>query len=62
MKSHAVFSDGGGMPGVSGDENMRGPPTSAGLAKLPGVVPWRPDDGLGAPRSGRAKRSVVVLG
>jgi hypothetical protein len=46
MKSHAVRGDGGGMPGVSGELNARGCPTSGGFAKLPGVVPWRQLDGF----------------
>ncbi len=55
MKSHAVLSLGSGMPGVSGDENERGPPMSARFAKEPGVVPWATDDGLKAPRSGSVR-------
>jgi hypothetical protein len=43
MKSHAVFSDGNGIPGVSGEEKVRAPVLPAAirgaLAKLPGVVP-----------------------
>jgi hypothetical protein len=39
MKSQAVFCEGWGMPGVSGELKARGPPISGGLAKLPGVVP-----------------------
>ena len=41
-KSQAVLSDGGGMPGVSGELKLSGPPMSGGFAKLPGVVPLRP--------------------
>jgi hypothetical protein len=39
MKSHAVRGEGGGMPAVSGELNASGPPSCAGFAKLPGVVP-----------------------
>jgi hypothetical protein len=46
MKSHAVRVLGGGMPGVSGDENDSGPPTSGGLANEPGFVPALELDGL----------------
>jgi hypothetical protein len=46
MKSQAVFGDGAGMPGVSGEEKLRGAPISLASAKLPGVVPWRRLDGL----------------
>jgi hypothetical protein len=46
MKSHAVRVLGGGMPGVSGDENDKGPPMSGGLAKEPGFVPSRRLEGL----------------
>ena len=35
----------GGMPGVSGELKVRGPPRPAGLAKLPGVVPAPPLEG-----------------
>ena len=49
-KSHAVLSDGGGMPGVSGEAKVRapsGPEEMVGRrAKLPGVVPWAPEEGL----------------
>jgi len=38
MKSHAVFSLGGGIPGVSGLLYVRGPPMSGAFAKEPGVV------------------------
>ncbi len=38
-KSHAVLSLGAGMPGVSGDENVSGPPICAAWAKDPGDVP-----------------------
>jgi hypothetical protein len=37
-KSQAVLVLGAGIPGVSGEENMSGPPTSWALAKEPGVV------------------------
>ena len=39
MKSQAVLSEGSGIPGVSGEEKERAPPTSGALAKLPGLVP-----------------------
>ena len=45
-KSQAVLSLGAGMPGVSGDEKLSGPPMSGGLAKEPGLVPSRKLDGL----------------
>jgi hypothetical protein len=35
----AVTVDGAGIPGVSGDENVNGPPISGGSARLPGLVP-----------------------
>src|SRR5687767_5261714 len=54
MKSQAVFSLGGGMPGVSGEEKVKGRPTAPGLAKLPGVVPCWSVDGL-SPRRGRVQ-------
>ncbi len=34
------------MPGVSGELKVRGPPISGAFAKLPGVVPSWPDEGL----------------
>jgi len=55
MKSHAVLSEGFGMPGVSGEEKVRAPPISGGFAKLPGVVPSSEEDGL-FPSPGRPKR------
>ena len=45
-KSHAVFSDGAGIPGVSGELNVSAPPSCGAFAKLPGVVPWAFVDGL----------------
>jgi hypothetical protein len=60
-KSQAVFVLGAGMPGVSGDENMSGPPTSCLLAKEPGVVTFGVAAGLRAPRWGRGKRESVVM-
>ncbi len=50
-----------GMPGVSGDENVKGPPICARLAKLPEVVPCALDEGLSAPSNGRSKRSLFGL-
>ena len=55
MKSQAVLSHGLGMPGVSGEEKVRAPPTSGGFAKLPGVVPSSEEEGL-FPSPGRPKR------
>jgi hypothetical protein len=52
-KSQAVLSDGAGMPGVSGDENVHGVPTRPRLAKEPGVVPAVVEDGL-SPSGGSA--------
>jgi len=50
MKSQAVFVEGTGIPGVSGEEYVYRPAAPgairAGAAKLAGVVPARPDDGL----------------
>jgi hypothetical protein len=46
MKSHAVLSDGSGMPGVSGELYMRGPPRSGALANEPGVVALASSPGL----------------
>jgi hypothetical protein len=46
MKSQAVLSEGGGIRGVSGELNARGPPTSEAFAKLPGEVPSARLDGL----------------
>jgi hypothetical protein len=54
-KSHAVLSEGCGMPGVSGLANMRGPPMSGARAKLPGVVAPANEPGSNAPCVGRAK-------
>lgn len=49
-KSQAVLSDGWGMPGVSGDENVQQPSGPGairdGFAKLPGDVPRARDDGF----------------
>src|SRR5688572_29448078 len=39
MKSHAVLSDGAGIPGVSGLEYAHAVPTRPLLANDPGVVP-----------------------
>src|SRR5690349_8020194 len=52
MKSHAVFSLGCGMPGVSGELNVHGVPTRPRLANEPGVVPAAVLDGL-SPSGGR---------
>jgi hypothetical protein len=49
MKSHAVFSLGAGMFGVSGEANIKGPPMSALSAKDPGVVTEVSRPGLDAP-------------
>ncbi len=37
-KSQAVLSEGAGMPGVSGELKLSGPPMSGVLANEPGVV------------------------
>ena len=54
-KSHAVLSDGCGMPGVSGEEKVQRPGAPGAirdfLEKLPGDVPAAVDDGL-SPSSG----------
>jgi hypothetical protein len=60
-KSQAVLVLGAGMPGVSGEENMSGPPTSWALAKEPGVVTLAVRPGLWAPRWGTWKREWVVM-
>ncbi len=49
MKSHAVRGEGGGIPGVSGELNASGLPTSGAFAKLPGVVPCARLEGLEPP-------------
>jgi hypothetical protein len=59
MKSHADFSEGCGMPGVSGELKASGPPTEAGFAKLPGVVPPGREDGL-PPTGGSCEESSVT--
>ena len=46
MKSHAVLSDGGGMPGVSGELNVHAVPTRPRWANEPGEVPCRSVEGL----------------
>ena len=53
MKSQALRSETGGIPGVSGELNARGPPICGGRAKLPGVVPSPVVEGL-LPRGGSA--------
>ena len=50
----------GGMPGVSGEANISGPPMSAFSAKEPGVVPSASVEGLVAPCSGAGNRSLSV--
>ncbi len=61
MKSQAVLSDGAGMPGVSGDENVQGVPTLPRCAKEPGVVPCFCVDGL-SPSSGSVYEGSHLLG
>jgi hypothetical protein len=46
MKSQAVFSDGAGIPAVSGELKLQGVPMRGTRAKLPGFVPWPDDDGF----------------
>ena len=53
----AVCSLGAGMPGVSGEEKLSGPPMAAGLANEPGLVPWRCVEGL-SPSGGSACGSI----
>ena len=60
MKSHAVFADGSGMPGVSGDEKLSGPPMSGRFAKLPGVVPWPVVEGFPPWAGGSMRVSMVI--
>ena len=62
MKSHAVFELGAGIPGVSGEENVSGPPMSGALAKEPGLVPCASVEGFLAPRMGSFINMPVVLG
>ena len=52
MKSQAVLEEASGIPGVSGDENVNGPPIFASVAKLPIEVPCFSDDGFAAPARG----------
>jgi hypothetical protein len=56
MKSHAVFSDGAGIPGVSGDENVHRPARPLAILgskeKLPGEVPKPLEEGF-PPSGGR---------
>jgi hypothetical protein len=60
MKSQAVFVDGSGMPGVSGEANVYRPATPGaillGAAKLAGVVPARIEEGF--PPSGGSGNCV----
>ena len=60
IKSHAVLPLAAGIPGVSGDEKLSGPPRSAAFAKDPGDVPALREDGLTAPRRGGCVRSRVL--
>src|SRR5580704_2335302 len=64
MNSQAVFIDGAGMPGVSGDENVNRPAAPAamrlGAAKLAGLVPARLDDAFppnGGSENGKPAKS-----
>ena len=52
LKSQAVLEEASGIPGVSGDENVNGPPIFASVAKLPIEVPCFSDDGFAAPARG----------
>src|SRR5690606_24855927 len=61
MKSQAVLPLGAGIPGVSGEENVRAWPSSGALAKEPGVVPSPRVDGLWAPRRGSVGMVDLVL-
>jgi hypothetical protein len=58
MKSQAVFVEGAGMPGVSGDENVNRPAapvrTRLGAAKLAGLVPAQVDEAF--PPSGGSEK------
>jgi hypothetical protein len=60
MKSQAVFVDGAGIPGVSGDVNVYRPAAPgairAGAAKLAGVVPLRSVEGF-PPTGGSGKET-----
>src|SRR3954462_14474698 len=45
-KSQALYDEGPGMPGVSGDAKAYADPTPPLRANDPGVVPWRSVEGL----------------
>jgi len=61
-KSHAVFFDGAGMPGVSGEENVYGPPMSALCANEPGVGADASLPGSNAPWIGSMKSVPSIAG
>jgi hypothetical protein len=58
MKSQAVFVEGAGIPGVSGDVNVYRPAAPAAIrataAKLAGLVPARVEEGF--PPSGGSEK------
>jgi hypothetical protein len=68
MKSQAVFVEGWGIPGVSGEEKVNRPATPAailpGTAKLAGLVPALVDDAFppsGGRENGNAAKSASML-
>jgi hypothetical protein len=61
MKSQAVLSDGGGMPGVSGELNVHAVPTRPRCAKEPGVVPSAVVEGFWPSGGSEYERSVSVI-
>ena len=61
LKSQAVLSEGCGMPGVSGEENERGPPICAALAKLPGFVPFAAFRAAVLVTMGKSQKVVCVV-
>ena len=61
-KSHAVLVEGAGMPGVSGEEKVYGPPMSALCAKEPGVGASESVPGLNAPWMGSMKLEPSIAG
>jgi hypothetical protein len=68
MKSHALFNEGSGIPGVSGEEKVNRPATPAaifaGAAKLAGLVPALVDEAFppnGGRENGNPANSVSIL-
>jgi hypothetical protein len=68
MKSQAVFVEGAGIPGVSGDEKVNRPATPGairpGAAKLAGLVPAPVEDAFppnGGSEKGNSAKSAVEL-